>query len=629
MGKRNRSFSARLSLNILLLTSILYLVALLVAAISSHKLIAREATKSAQAMLSGAVSDIEKKLNGVESTVKGAVWMVPEHLGDPDYMYRITDKVVEANDDIVGSAIAFCESYYPDRFYFSPYSFLNETGVMESKQLGSDQNNYFEAEWYSAAAESGEPCWSEPYFDVGGAEILMSTYSYPIKDETGRVIAVMTADIPLAWISDLLSGIKPYESSAVSLVSRNGSFVSIGPYEEYAGLTLSMLVDKADGNTKGVRELAEAIMSGESGVRRYSKGAKVSFAVFGPLSNGWHAYMTCDYKEVLARTSEMHLVLIIIGLLGLVLLFLLSYYAIRFMTKPLKDISSSALSIAQGDFTTKLPEVRQNDEIRQLRDSFEVMQQSLTDYINDLKTTTAAKERFESELNIASAIQMAMLPKDFPHNDKVDLYATLKPAREVGGDLYDFMIKDNILYFYVGDVSGKGVPASMFMAITRSAVRFILGLGLPLDQVIYKVNNAFCDGNDSGMFVTLFLGSINLETGEFRYCNAGHNPIVVNGEFLPAVPNLAVGVWPDFKYKEQVTTLAEGARILLYTDGVTEAEKADKSQYGEERLLKWAAANSGCGSACDACNCLMENVREFTGDNEQNDDITIMTIKIK
>ena len=627
--RRDQSFSARLSLNILLLTSILFLTAIIVAAISSHKLIAEEATKTAQALLKGAVSDIEKKLNGVETTVNGTAWMVPEHISEPEYMYRITDKVVESNPDIVGSAIAFCESFYPGKYFYSPYSFLNEDGVMESKQLGTEQNNYFRLEWYEVPARLGEPVWSNPYFDEGGAQILMSTYSYPVKDESGKVYAVMTADIPLSWISELLANIKPYKSSAVSLVSGNGSFVSIGSYEEYAGKTLYSLAEKADGASKGIKELTDAIMNGESGVRRFSQGTKVSFAVFAPLSNGWHAYMTCDYKEVLKRTSEMHMVLILIGLLGLLVLFILSYLSIRHLTRPLAEITSSALSMAQGDFHTELPEVRHDDEIKQLRDSFEFMQNSLTDYMNDLQSTTAAKERFESELNIASSIQMAMLRKDFPNNDKVDLFAALKPAREVGGDLYDFMIKDNILYFTVGDVSGKGVPASMYMAITRSAIRFILGLGLPLNEVVDKVNNAFCDGNDSAMFVTMFLGAINLDTGEFRYCNAGHNPILVNGEFLPAASNLAVGVWPEFKYKEQSTTIAKGSRILLYTDGVTEAERADSSQYGEERLLQWAAANSGCDDASAACASLLESVQEFTQGNEQNDDITIMTIKIK
>ena len=627
MGKRIQSFSARLSVNVLVFSSLLFLAAILVVAVSSHTIIASESTKTAQALLNDAISQIEKRLEGVESTVKGAVWTVSENLDAPDHMYDITRKVIEADDNIVGSAIAFSAYYYPDKYYYSPYSFINESGEVESKQLGTDKYDYFTSEWYAAPVQKGEPCWSEPYFDEGGGQMLMSTYSYPIIDENGMPVAVMTADISLSWISDLLAGIKPYKSSAVSLVTGSGAFISIGAAEEFAGKNLITLVENLNDNTKGVKELAEAIMSGESGVRRYSRGARTSFAVFGPLSNGWRAYMTCDYKEVLARSTEMHVVLMIIGLLGLFALFLILYNVIRVLTRPLVEMSDAALSVAQGNFNTTLPELHYDDEIKQLRDSLEVMQHSLTDYIDNLKSTTAAKERIESELNIASSIQMAMLRKDFPHNDLVDLYAGLKPAKEVGGDLYDFFIKDDRLYFTVGDVSGKGVPASMFMAITRAAVRFILDMGLPLSEVMEKVNDAICDGNDSGMFVTLFIGCISLSTGEFRYCNAGHNPIVVNGAFLPVIPNLAVGVWQGYKYQEQSTTLEKGSKLLIYTDGVTEAERADKLQFGEERLLEWAN-NENCNDAETACKNLVEKVREFTDGNEQNDDITIMTIKL-
>ena len=630
MSGTEKSFSARLSLNILLITSVLFVAAIAVAAVSSHKLISEEATKSAQNLLNATIKDIEKTLQGVESVVESYAWLVEENKNDSEYLYHITRNIVENNSDIVGSAIAFREYYKPGEYFFSPYSYVSSTGAIESMQLGSPQYNYFFSDWYQIPSLLGEPCWSEPYYDEGGANILMSTYSYPLKDESGKVYAVMTADIPLYWISDLLAGIKPYPSSVVSLVSRSGFFLTIGDFEELAGETLFSLVDRSSSRDLGLAEAAQKIMSSESGVCSYAQGTKVSFVVYGPLSNGWHAYMTCDYGEVLARTSEMHMVLILIGLLGLIILFVLSYLTIHHLTKPLTEFSDSALSIAQGNFNTPLPEIKHEDEIKKLRNSFEFMQSSLTEYIKNLKETTAANERFESELNIANAIQMSMLPKNFPHNDKIGLHAILKPAREVGGDLYDFMVKDNMAYFTVGDVSGKGVPASMYMAITRSAIRFVLGMGLPLNEVINKVNNAFCDGNDTGMFVTLFLGSVNLDTGEFRYCNAGHNPVVLNNEFLPAAPNLAVGVWPDFQYVEQSVQLEKGSRLIIYTDGVTEAEREDKSQYGEERLLKWAeSSETTCHSAEEACQNLLDSVHEFTEGNAQNDDITIMTIKIK
>ncbi|MCQ2158181.1 MAG: SpoIIE family protein phosphatase, partial [Bacteroidales bacterium] len=382
-----------------------------------------------------------------------------------------------------------------------------------------------------------------------------------------------------------------------------------------------------------VSAIANGMASGESGMGRFMQGWELSFAIYDSLNNGWSAAIVCHYKDVLARTSKLHLILIMIGLIGLLILFIICYFIIRRHTRPLTEFTQSAISIAKGNFQTELPEIKTEDEIRQLRDSFDYMQHSLISYINDLKTTTQQNERFESELNIASNIQQGMLPKDFPHTDTIDLFATLKPAREVGGDLYDFYVKNNYLYFAIGDVSGKGMPASLFMAITRAAFRFISILEPDMAKLMFVLNNALSDNNATGMFVTLFAGRINLETGEMDYCNGGHNPIVVipakdKPYYLNAKANLALGIMENFKFEAEHITLEKGTQLLLYTDGVTEAERADKVQYGEQRLLSYLEKQDKAASAETECNSLMDDVHAFVEGNEQNDDITIMTIKI-
>ena len=175
---------------------------------------------------------------------------------------------------------------------------------------------------------------------------------------------------------------------------------------------------------------------------------------------------------------------------------------------------------------------------------------------------------------------------------------------------------------------------ALVMAITKASFRFVSGLHLPLDEVVERMNNSVSQGNTSEMFVTLFVGKLDLETGLLKYCNAGHNPIVVidtegNASFLPCLPNIAIGVFPDFKYKMQEISLKKGTRLVLYTDGVTEAERADKTQFGEKRLLQWAANPGTYPNAAEACNGLYQVVKDFVEGNEQNDDITIMTIKYK
>lgn len=241
----------------------------------------------------------------------------------------------------------------------------------------------------------------------------------------------------------------------------------------------------------------------------------------------------------------------------------------------------------------------------------------------------------DSELNIATKIQIGMLSKNFPEKDIIDIHAIMTPAKEVGGDFYDFEILDNKLYFAIGDVSGKGIPASIVMAITKSLVHMYNGMNLPMEQLVAKLNNSIAHGNEVGMFVTFFVGRIDLQTLEFEYCNAGHNPLVIvtpnsEAQFLDVQSNIAIGVFEDFVYKGQKMTLEKGTCLALYTDGVTEAEKATHEQFGEARLLDWANSET-LGKSIDAttaCNDLQKEIINFVDGNEQNDDITIMTIRL-
>ena len=632
--KSKHSFSTRLSLNILLITSILFIIAIGVAAVSSHLLIAEEATKSAENLRDATISDIEKTLLEVEQSVKSNAWMIGENIGDSTVLYHITSSITKENANIIGSAIAFIPDYFEGFHWFSPYAYETTDGGIALKNLGNATYDYYAMEWFTVPMEQGEGVWSEPYLDEGGSGYMMSTFSLPIRDKDGKIYAVFTADVLLDWITQLLADIKPYPNSHVTLVSRKGYYLNAGSDERLLNATIYSTLDYLTKKDRGIDRLVDSMMCGKKEVMQYSRGGKISFAVFGPLSNGWVASITCDYQEVLKRTSQMHMVLILIGLVGLLVLFVLCYLIIRKLTRPLSEISESALSIAKGNFNTPLPEIKSEDEIRKLRDSFDYMQRSIQSYITDLQTSTATNERYESELNIARKIQMAMVPRQFPSLESIDMHAVMVPAKEVGGDLYDYFIKDGKLYFAIGDVSGKGVPASLFMAITRAAFRFVASTGLTPSDIIRKLNKAVSDGNETGMFVTMFVGRLDLQTNEFLYCNAGHNPVVLvqpsgKAEFLNVKPNLAAGVLLDFTYEQQAYPIEPGSRLILYTDGVTEAERADKVQYGNDRLLAWAADTDRYHSEKEACDALLSAVKTFVEGNDQNDDITIMTIKLK
>ena len=623
---RKESFSTRLSQDLLIVTSIVLLTTLGIAAYSSHKLLAEEAQKSTERLRDGIISKIELVMGSIENTVNTAAWLVAERRQDTSYLYHITRELIESNPNIVGCAIAFVPGYFKSQYYYSPYSYRDlESGEIFSKQLGEAGESNFGREWFEYPYRTKKAHWCEPYFDEDGAGFMMSTYSVPIKDEKGQVVAILTADLALDWISTLLDKVKPYDNSVVIMMTPKGTLINARVDTLRSGVNIFSQNLFQDMDTEGLEAIAEAMMNGEKATMQYRMGKEIAFAAFAPLANNWILLITCQYKEVLKRSTEMQIILLLIGFAGLTVLFLLCYFTIKRLTRPLTDITESAKKIAEGNFNVPLPDIKSKDEIFRLKEAFDVMQKDLHKYME----ATKADERIQNELRIASNIQQAMLPKDFPETDQIDLMAKLIPAKEVGGDLYDFFFKDDYLYFTVGDVSGKGVPASLIMAITRFSFRFIANLGVPVDEVVSKINNAISYNNETNMFVTLFVGRLNLKSGIMEYCNAGHNPIVINGKFLEQKPNLAVGLISDFPYEQQSIHLDNGSTILLYTDGITEAERADKVQFGEDRLIEWANGPIRNASAKDACNDLLRATGEFTEGNEQNDDITVMTINYK
>ena len=245
---------------------------------------------------------------------------------------------------------------------------------------------------------------------------------------------------------------------------------------------------------------------------------------------------------------------------------------------------------------------------------------------DQLEETTKAKERIESELRIAREIQRRMLPHVFPRRRDIDIYAMMTPAKEVGGDLYAYALIDDLLYFCVGDVSGKGVPAALFMAEVTRMFRTLVDGHLQPNVIATRLNHALAEDNEQGMFVTMFIGLINLKTGHMEYCNAGHNPPLLDGEFMEMEPNAPIGLWPELDYEGETINDMHGKTLFVYTDGINEAENIHKEQFGDERLQ--ALLKQDLGDARQTSETIHRAVEEFVGDAEPSDDLTKMCIKM-
>ncbi len=627
-----KNLSSRLSLYILLFSAGIMIAVTFLLSFLAVAVLRKSSRDRVEMTHDNTIFQIEKVITEVERSVDNLDWVVQQNINDEEFLYNVTRELVSANPNIVGSAVALEPGYHSGLPYFAPYTYIDaETGEMHTVQLGNSNYDYPTLDWYQIPKLLGRACWSEPYYDDGGGGQRMSTYSTPIHDDDGNFIGILTADISLEWLSEMVTSIQPYRESYTMMIGRNGAYIAHPDSAKVLNETIFTSAMEMSDTT--VFQIGRSMLAGEKGMIRFDNDDEASFVVFGPLSNGWSVALVCSFINVFYDAYGMMFFVLVFLAMGLTALFFGCRRIIRRQTMPLVEFSNSATTIAKGNFKAAIPQVSTKDEIFKLRNSLDYMQRSINSYIAELKTTTASNERYESELNIAREIQMSLLPQNFPKRPDCDLYAMVQPAREVGGDLYDFIEVGDRLFFLVGDVSGKGVPAALFMAIARAAFRFIGALGLSMSEVVDRVNNCLCDGNKNEMFVTIFAGCLNLSTGEMTYCNAGHNPIVVvspdgSASFLRAKPNLAAGLFENFPYEDESISLARGSRLILYSDGVTEAEREDKEQFGEPALLAWAENLNASASSEAAVIDLYSEVRRFARGEEQNDDITIMSIKL-
>jgi sigma-B regulation protein RsbU (phosphoserine phosphatase) len=305
------------------------------------------------------------------------------------------------------------------------------------------------------------------------------------------------------------------------------------------------------------------------------------------------------------------------------------------IARPITILTEGVKNISNGNLEYH-SEIKTGDEIEELSLSFEHMGRELRTYIENLNNVTAEKERIGAELNIATKIQASMLPgifPAFPDRKEFDIYATMLPAREVGGDFYDFfLIKKNTLAILIADVSGKGVPAALFMVIAKTLIKNNAQYGLSPKDVFTTVNNLFCVNNEEGMFVTAFMGFLDIPTGTFTCVNAGHNPPLIRRgdrfEWLKIKRGLFLGGMENVTYQQEELKLEKGNIVYLYTDGITEAMNPERKQFTEARLLETAELYKDLDLK-DFVVSIKDKIDEFAEGAEQADDITMLVLKYK
>lgn len=638
---RNNKLSHRIIIRVLAFTLLLFILVLSIFYVVSRKRIAEFARENAIHIAENAVACIEQELRPMEKVPRILAQVMELHPVPEDSLFVMLRAVLENNDNIFGAAVAFEPHFFPHKGeYFSPYAYRDGDQI-RTMTLGGELYDYFHMDWYQIPKVLGNPYWTEPYFDEGGGEMLMATYSVPFytrEDGQRRFAGIATVDISLEWLTGIVADIQIFETGYAFMLSRSGVVVTHPDLRNIMNETMFSIAEER--GLPLLREIGRDMIAGRSQFREHGlkRNGHTTWIYHTPLpSSEWSIGVVYLNDEMYASLHQIGLVMILLIGGGLILLTLWVTQVVNRLAAPLSAFATSARRIAQGHFDTQLPTVRTKDEMKQLHDAFSHMQKELVTYIENLREATAAKEKIESELRIAREIQLSMIPHTFPpfpDLPQIDLYAMLKSAREVGGDLYDFFVVDKHRFiFAIGDVSGKGVPASLFMAMTRTLLRTISDKEKQPGAILKALNKSLAHNNDSNMFVTFFLGILDLKTGLLTYANAGHNPPVLvrskgEVEVFEQGKTIPLGLFEDFEYTEASMNLCPGDKIFTYTDGVSEAENQEQELFGEERMMAVLEGNRDIQPR--ECIGLMEAaVNAHVKDFPQSDDLTMMSILYK
>jgi len=602
----------------------------------TRRLVVREIEDSARNLAQSAANHVEAVLRSTEKVPGFISDLLEEGVYRESELWTLLLTEVEQNPEIYGATIAFEPYAFDDsRRYFAPYFYRRGAGEIEFTLMGSDAYRYFNRDWYQIPKELGHAVWSEPYYDEGGGNTLMATYSVPFYRTVAgerRFTGVVTADVSLNWLQAYLSAIRISQTGYAFLISKNGRVVTHPRSDLVMNETIFSLAEAQD--DPGLREIGRDMIRGQLGLAhtRSLLNNQESWLVYAPVpSTGWSLGAVFPREELLGGVIDLARTQLLLAALGGLAFLGVIIAVARSITRPLTALARASEEVARGNLEGALPVVRSRDEVGQLAAAFGRMQHDLKQYLAEHDQLLSIRH----ELDVARRIQQSILPRTFPpfpDRHDFEIFADMIPAQELGGDFYDlFLIDTHHLGVAIGDVSGKGVPAALFMAVTRTLLRSTAMQGLTLSECLGRVNALLCRDNTMEMFVTLFYGILDTRSGTLEYGNGGHvHPFILRKatgvQELEGTGGIALGALDSARYEVRSTTLQAGDGIFLYTDGVTEAMDAEGQLFSDQRLRACLGQINGAGPEA-VVRHVVEEVQRHTFQTAQNDDITAMALR--
>ena len=595
---------------------------------------------------------------------------IPSHT---PYVYYTPNLMKQGISDNVRQEISHASSIEDEmmqinRYYFDCAIVASKHGYMiRMDMLGGDIGavlddeplrstyDYMDKYWYRYTETENRLVFTNPYIASYGQPCI--SVCAPYYDGDGFA-GVVEADIDTGFIYERMKETTDSASEFSFIMGRKGEIL-ISRQQDGLFAAGDMDVDLRQSDNRKLADAAKSMVAGETGITTITTDGKSYYLAYAPLPDiGWSIGTIIDKSELMenAKNIERYTLdaihdrnkgmqkLILAALFMSTMLFVLLLWPIlkanirmaKGIAAPIDSLAKGALEIARGNLSKRFS-IQTGDEIETLAKSFNYMTEELALQMENLARTTAQNERIETELAVATSIQAGMLPNGsnpFPERKDFDLAARMYPAKKVGGDFYDFyLLNEHLLVITIADVSNKGVPAALFMVIAKTLLQENLiysGDYKKLGTVFEKTNDSLEKSNDADMFVTVFTGILNTDTGEFLYANAGHNPpIIMQGgkcRYLEKAANPIMGIIEGLSFQTAKLELHPGDKLFLYTDGITEARNTSKDFFGERRFLDIAQTKIAADSAEAGIQAVHEAIREFAGDAVQSDDITMLEL---
>ncbi len=583
-----RTVRGRLLFWVLAVTVPIYATALYMSYHATAQRLEANAARDADDLAARLAADVDTVIRPIEGGVRTVAHQLEEVNPPPEqYALRIHG-ILAAWPEVYGSTIAAeVRAGEAGSRPFAPY-YYRRAGDLAYSDLALDSYGYAKLPWYRQAADSLKPVWSAPYFDAGGGETWMVTYSVPFfrKGAGGEreLAGVVTADLALDWVRAAAARVNLPPFTAGWLASPASTHEFVAP-----------IGNSLPGGLAAIRPPAEGLLAkGRTFGLIHADSAVASYVAVRNLETlQWQLMLVVERSKLLAGARDVLQRQLWLGAAGFLLLVAAISFVATGVSRPIRRLAEAVGGAREGDLEFPLPEPRR-DETGVLTEALRRLRDSLKQHVQLRAQSIAAEARLEHELEIAASIQQSMLPRreSNPLPSGIQVAAKLVPARRVGGDLYDyFTLRDGRLLFAIGDVSDKGIPAALFMARVSGLIRVLGSAGKPPETILAELNSSLAEGNDACMFVTLGCGILDPKDGRLHYASAGHDAPLVrhsNGDIaeLPVQNGPAIGIEAVAEYPAVDSTLAEGDTLVLYTDGVTEATTDDGKSLGTERLAK-------------------------------------------